>query len=59
MASNDLDQPDDRSGSQRSGPSRTSGTSLGDRLHRNLHGLIVATVLTLVAVAVLVSHYAF
>ena len=46
MKSDDLKHPDSADG------------SLGDRLQRNLSGVIVAVALTLAAVAVLVSHYA-
>ena len=68
MQSDDFDQSEN--GSRATRPARadagrrsvgrtpTGGSSLGERLHRNLRGLIVATVLTLAAVAVLIGHYA-
>ena len=45
MQPNDLDRPYARD------------TTLADRIHRNLRGVIVAVVLTVTAVAVLVGHY--
>ena len=49
MQSDDLHRPDNRT--------ETGDTSLGERLQRNLRGVIVAVALTLAAIAVLVSHY--